>query len=312
MASTRSVKQRIVVLLLVSLVGVGLLGLSIYLGVSSARARNSVAEAEVAAGQAEIGVDSEYEPRRRMVVSPELSFDVMENLKVCERKAVRVTLDIGVGEYSERINEAMRNLSKVGGGTVVLDAGVYDLGAQLWIPPRICLRGRGIRKTTLRMQALSEPFEVAGMVRIDKATRVSLLDLTLDGAREVQRNTTTLERYGRYGVYATQFKYLWIRGVRAVNHGAYGFDPHGTRKLWSHYLVMQGCVAERNGLDGFTLDQTKHVSLLDSIAHRNSRHGVNIVTGSVDVLVRRVSASMNGADQVGAGAVGCGIIVQYV
>eukprot|EP00171_Calliarthron_tuberculosum_P015161 IDg15161t1 len=103
---------------------------------------------------------------------------------------------------------------------------------------------------------------------------------------------------------------MWVRGVRAVNHNSYGFDPHGTRKTWSHYLVIEGCVAEQNGLDGFTLDQTKHISLLDSIARRNARHGVNIVTGSANVLVRRVSATLNGAADVGDHTVGCGIIAQ--
>lgn len=82
------------------------------------------------------------------------------------------------------------------------------------------------------------------------------------------------------------------------------------RKKWSNYVCIEGCVVDDNGKDGFTLDRSRNIALLDSSARRNARHGVNIVTGSRNVLVRNVQSHHNGVDNLEK--VGCGVIVQYL
>lgn len=238
----------------------------------------------------------------------EYAFDVADNLKVCGLRTSLVPLD-GRANYSEILNTTIYDLNSKGGGTLALDEGEYILAEPWYVPGNVCIRGKGMDKTILKMAPQAAPFFRAGMIRIKDAERVSLIDFTADGANDTQRFDTELDYYGRYGLYATSFKYLWIRGVRMRNHYAYGFDPHGTRATWSNYLVIEGSVAEKNGLDGFTLDQTKHISLLDSVARDNYRHGVNIVTGSSDVVVRRLTSQNNGEDP-GRRNVGCGITVQ--
>eukprot|EP00171_Calliarthron_tuberculosum_P017118 IDg17118t1 len=68
----------------------------------------------------------------------------------------------------------------------------------------------------------------------------------------------------------------------------------GSKKYWAFYLVMENCRAENNELDGFTIDQTAHASILGGIATANDRHGYNIVTGTQLALFRGCSAVNNG------------------
>ena len=241
-------------------------------------------------------------------INSDYAFDVNDNLAICDRKATKIDFVDTVDDYAGRINRALAALSRDGGGSVVLGQGIYPVSSQIIVGSNACIRGQGMLRTMLRMKPSSPPYNGAGMIRMKDVSRVSVLDLTLDGARSTQANRTQEDVYGRYGLYAEKFSYLWIQGVRAINHREYGFDPHGTRDSWSHYLVMQDCVADNNGKDGFALDQTNHISLLDSAARRNARHGVNIVTGSRDVLMRRVSVDFNGG--VLPGSFGCGIIAQ--
>lgn len=250
-------------------------------------------------------------PHAPLTSRSEYAFNVDDNNHFCKLRTTRVPLERGVKDYSRTLNATAKALSAAGGGTMLLSRGTYVLSRQLWVPSNVCVRGAGMDRTTLKMADLSPAWARAGMVRIYNASRVSLLDFTADGNVENQLCCAKEQTYGRYGLYAENFKYLWVRGVRMVNHREYGFDPHGVlegkRRVWSHYLVIERCEANRNGLDGFTLDQTRHISLLDSSAEGNKRHGVNVVTGSKDVVVRRVTARDNGLDRKLAG---CGIMVQ--
>lgn len=49
---------------------------------------------------------------------------------------------------------------------------------------------------------------------------------------------------------------------------------------------MEDCFASGNGKDGFTIDQYFFVSMLNSVAIDNDRHGINVVSGSRFVLVK--------------------------
>lgn len=79
-----------------------------------------------------------------------------------------------------------------------------------------------------------------------------------------------------------------------MNNFGYGFDPHGSKTFWSYYLVIENCEATENGIDGFTLDQTMGISLLNSTSWANTRHGTNLVTGLRTGLVKGNIAYDNG------------------
>lgn len=67
---------------------------------------------------------------------------------------------------------------------------------------------------------------------------------------------------------------------------------------------MENCRAHFNELDGFTIDQTVHASILGGISTLNDRHGYNIVTGTRLALFRGCSAVNNGKrSRVGYGFV---------
>lgn len=81
-------------------------------------------------------------------------------------------------------------------------------------------------------------------------------------------------------------------------------DPHGSKRYYGYFLVIENCLSDNNRLDGYTIDQTYFGSLLSSVAQNNGRHGVNVVTGSRYTIVRGNTFSSNGAESgVGGGMV---------
>lgn len=80
----------------------------------------------------------------------------------------------------------------------------------------------------------------------------------------------------------------------------------GSKVHWSYYLIMEDCEALGNGLDGFTIDQTVHASIIRGYSANNDRHGYNIVTGTQMALFRDCVSFNNGV----ATGVGFGYTVQ--
>lgn len=241
-----------------------------------------------------------------IVTQSDYTFDVNKNMVYCAKRTVSVPLTTHVKDYSGILDSVAKQLANDGGGTVQLQKGVYMISRQFVLPSFVCVRGAGMNRTVLRMVANSAPFAKSGVIRIERARRVSLFNFTVDGNRDAQRNATEEERYGRYGFYSTETSHVWLDGIKVMNNLKYGFDPHGKQDIWGKYLVIDNCCAENNGLDGFTLDQTLHISLLNSVAIGNGRHGVNVVTGSRNVVIKNNNFVNNGE----ASKVGCGIVLQ--
>lgn len=223
------------------------------------------------------------------------AFAPAENMAYHARATEHIQQNAAVKDYSPAIEAALARLSAAGGGTLQFGPGLFNHSRQVVVPSYVCLRGAGMDETVLRASDYCAPYAVAGAIRVRDAERVSLLDFTQDGNRARQHLRTDKEQYGRYGIYTHLANFVWMARVRVRHNHKYAFDPHGSNDRWAYFLVIEDCVSEGNGLDGFTIDQTFYVSVLRCTGRRNERHGVNVISGSRFVLVKHCVAESNGS-----------------
>ncbi len=232
------------------------------------------------------------------------AFNKNGNLQYCRKRTI--SLKAGKSkDYTDMINKAMQRLHKSGGGTLKLGKGTFVHKGQIRIPSFVCLVGSGMGSTTLKLANKAPKFRLSGNVRSFWTRRVTVMHLTIDGNRKKQRKGKRAS-YGRYGYFHELTNYVYLNRVRVRNNQGYGFDPHGSKKYWSYRLIIENCVSEGNGLDGFTIDQTIHGSLRNCLARNNDRHGFNIVTGAGMISIRNSRAYDNGEDS----KVGFGFVAQ--
>lgn len=81
-----------------------------------------------------------------------------------------------------------------------------------------------------------------------------------------------------------------------VSHSGYGFGPHGKggTQLHSTNLVINECYAYDNNWDGFTINKVDGGTITNSVAYKNGRHGMNICTGSDNIVVENNTIYENG------------------
>eukprot|EP00171_Calliarthron_tuberculosum_P009901 IDg9901t1 len=229
------------------------------------------------------------------------AFDTKENERMHALRVVRLDHDGSIRDYSPHFEDALAKLVSFGGGTLQLGPGEFLHSRPIELPSRCCLRGAGMDLTTVKVMDNAPEFAKAGAIRTRYTRNVSVLDLTQDGNR-----TRVWPGYGRYGIYTHCSLFVWMRNVRVRNNHTYAFDPHGSKDRWGYYLVIEDCQSERNGLDGFTIDQYFYVSVLRCVGEWNDRHGINIITGSRVVLVKDCVFRANG----GASGNGFGMVAQ--
>lgn len=230
------------------------------------------------------------------------AFDTSVNLRYCARRVINIQHRADIDDYEPLITAAFKQLAATGGGTVRLSAGLFYQKDQFEIPSYCCLQGAGMYNTTLKVHPHARPFRNAGAMRTYLTERVSILDLTQHGNRYLLKGPMK----NRYGIYTHLANYVWMKNVRVLDNKMYGFDPHGANTEWSYFLVMEDCYSSGNGKDGFTIDQYYYVSLLNSMAENNDRHGVNIVSGARFVLIKANRFRHNGK----VTGVGCSMVAQ--
>lgn len=214
------------------------------------------------------------------------------------------------------MQRAITDIGNNGGGVVHFKQGTYVSIKNLFIyGHKIHLKGDGIDKTIIKLADYAPSFIIgnsrkSGFVRTRSSNDLIVSNMTLDGNRNKQYSDEDHE-YGRYGFFTEGSTNVWLDRVKVINFQGYGFDPHGWKSegIWGRYLTLTNCVAENNGYDGFTLDQSYYIYVDKCIANRNGRHGFNIVTGSKYVNITNSVAYFNGyADPYGGS--GCGFMTQ--
>lgn len=200
----------------------------------------------------------------------------------------------------------------VGGGTVQLQAGTYQVpapstasnGCVVMTVNNSVLAGMGMGATIIQLAPGSNP--VTGIVRTPSGvvnSRITFRDFTIDGNYTAQSGSPLV--HGFYcgvtpGNRATDTD-ITCQNLEVMNCTGYGFDPH---ERTTRFKAI-GCVSHDNGQDGkhdgFTLDANYESELIGCIAFGNGRHGFNLVTASNAVRLVGCDSYQNS---------GCGIVLQ--
>lgn len=211
------------------------------------------------------------------------------------------------------IQSVLDIVAAAGGGHVQLSAGTFTLAGTgnaadgcLRVGSNTTLEGAGMGATTLRLADGSG--SVTGIVRTASGgtltdgtpvttSHVTVANLSIDGNRAATSGSVDGFYSGPKpdtGAYDVDIR---LDHVEIYGVSRYGFDPHeGTQQL-----VIAHCIAHDNGTDGFTIDGSSDVTIVDSEAYGNGRHGFNIVTGSADVDLLANQSYGNG---------GSGLVIQ--
>jgi parallel beta-helix repeat protein len=201
------------------------------------------------------------------------------------------------------------------GGTIYITTGIYTLINSLIIPSsNTHLAGTGMEDTILKLADYAEPFAYdktrAGFIRTRLTNNIIISNITLDGNKNNQYHDED-HLYGRFGIFTEASDYVWFDYVKVKDWQGYGFDPHGWKdgNIWGNHLTITNCVSNENDWDGFTLDQTLNITVINCTAIHNGRHGFNIVTGSRFITLSNNTAIDNGYYDSHGGK-GCGFMIQ--
>lgn len=210
------------------------------------------------------------------------------------------------------IQLALDSVASFGGGIVTLSAGTFTVTGTgkaadgvLRVGSHTTLEGAGMGDTIIKLADGSDG--VTGIVRTDsgrlvdgfeKTTEmVTIRDLTIDGNRDATTGKTDGFYSGpRAGEGGSDYG-IELSGVEIKNASRYGFDPHED----SIAVRIEYSIAHNNGVDGFIIDGSRDVTLINNSSFDNGRHGFNITTGSEGVHLIDNDSGSNG---------GAGIVVQ--
>jgi Right handed beta helix region len=216
-------------------------------------------------------------------------------------------------DASATIQQALNDIDRMGGGTLMIEPGMYMMGKSIVVGNNTAIIGAGMDKTILKLVDKAKPWSdgknmAAGFVRTILTHNFYMSDLTLDGNKKKQK-TDELSLYGRYGIYTAGCVNATFDRVRVTNFQGYGFDPHGQdKKIYGVTLTITNCLADNNDWDGYTLDQSYYLMIVNNTARNNGRHGFNIVTGTKFTHLQDNFAYDNGYYYKGGR--GCGIMIQ--
>lgn len=153
--------------------------------------------------------------------------------------------------------------------TVIIGPGqIDDIDGNIAIPANTWLRGQGAYSTSLKFSSKAN-LDIAGMIRVAD-NNVVISDVELDGNRKHLNNTGQ-----EYGFYTSGARRVAVERVYAHDFPGYGFDPHAAGEDPSQQISITNCVAEHNGLDGFTFAAVEDGVLSNNTSIRNDRHGFN-------------------------------------
>lgn len=225
-------------------------------------------------------------------------------------------IENGADAYQE-IQQSLDDIKINRGGTLRFEEGTYILSSYIEVASNTVFIGAGINKTILKLMDFADPwwipntgFKRSGFVRSAKTNNLVFANLTIDGNKQKQR-TDKHSVYGRFGFFTEGSNNVSVDSFGVINFQGYGFDPHGIKDsmTWSQGLTISNSYAAFNDWDGYTIDQSTDVVLVNNTAHDNGRHGFNIVTGTYN-LVMYGNVAFNNGFYYYEGNPGCGVAIQ--
>lgn len=186
------------------------------------------------------------------------------------------------------------------GGTIKFLPGDYDLH-QLILWSNIRLEGSGMLETRLKLQDndfgyYRGEYTFGGFVRAYKQSNITIVDLTLDGNKYNQLNDMDSPNYptikdqysyGNFALFTKVCDDVFMDSVNVVRWNGYGIDPHGEtgEYIFSNNFRAINSIFRDNEWDGIAIDKTNDVVLTGNIIENNGRHGINIGTGSYNIII---------------------------
>ncbi len=218
-------------------------------------------------------------------------------------------------KVTDTIQNALDAVETAGGGVVHLKEGTYQVDKNILVGSKTHFKGDGIDKTVIKLKNFAAPFIIgssskSGLIRSRAKNNQIISDMTVNG-NKANQYTDEDHEYGRYGLFTEGCTDVLFNKVKVINFQGYGFDPHGWKSqgIWGKNLTITNCIAQDNNWDGFTLDQTFYMNVLNNSAIHNGRHGFNIVTGTKFAYMSGNTAFNNGYFYY-SGSKGCGIMIQ--
>lgn len=211
------------------------------------------------------------------------------------------------------IQQALNAVAASGGGSVSLSAGTWTVAGAgnaadgcLKVGSNTRLEGAGAGATTLKLADGSG--SVTGIVRTASGatqadgtyattSNVVIANLSIDGNKAATSGSVDGFYCGPKPGTAQADTNITLDGVDVANCSRYGVDPH-ERTVG---LTIKSVSAHHNGVDGIVVDFCRDVRIENTTAFANGRHGINVVTGSQNVLVLNSSSTGNG---------GSGLVIQ--
>jgi hypothetical protein len=218
------------------------------------------------------------------------------------------------------LQKAANDVRVRGGGSIKILTGTYILFKQVEFFSNTRIIGAGMDKTIFKLKDYASPWKTgsnanSGLFRSTYQSFKSCHDITFSGftldGNKARQNKDANSKYGRYGIFTEACTNIVMNSMRIQNFQGYGFDPHGWKNgnLYGKNLKITNSISNNNDWDGFTLDQTNGITFVNNQAINNGRHGVNVVTGSRNVVISGIKTTHNGYYYY-TGSGGCGITVQ--
>lgn len=230
-----------------------------------------------------------------------------------DTKIVSFAETASAGTQTSIIQASLDSVAGRDGAFVLLSSGVFNVTGTgksadgvLRIGSDTTLSGTAAGRTVVKLADGSAG--VTGIIRTDSGEtkadggtqttdNVTIKNMTIDGNRTKTIGDTDGFYCGPKPNSTAFDSEIMLDGVEVKNVSRYGFDPHEQ----TIGLTFQNCVAHHNGADGFTIDYSTNVTLINNQAYANGRHGFNVVTSSSDVQFIDNDAWGNG---------GSGVVIQ--
>ena len=179
------------------------------------------------------------------------------------------------GRDFRSIQQALDALPRQG-GTVVLPAGVYEVGEKIRLRSHVRLQGEGIDRTILVLADGARDHLLSNADLTRGNTDITIRDLQLQGNREGQRDWRFGDRLaiGRSEVWSFGVRFVnvtdsLIENVEAANFAKDGFYLGYNRLNGVYRTRLIGCRARDNGRNGISLTQGMY-NLIDGCDVRDN------------------------------------------
>lgn len=202
------------------------------------------------------------------------------------------------------INNAIAQVGAMGGGTVLLLEGTYNISDNILIT-QDNVTFSGVGWNTVVKLADNTELQSAGLLRsafhrsADNIAKTHFTNQHFTSMRLDGNKANQFTKQNAYGTFGTHEDSSFV-DVRITNFPYYGFDPH--ENSWvgkpTSRLLIKDCLADNNGQDGITIDNLKDSWIVGNIADSNYRHGINICTDADTNLFVGNVASYNGGNGI--------------